>query len=181
MIAAAAAGEAIALGVAATAAVAATLSAGISAWQGLLIKRSERNRTEPLVVVYECGEPERVAGHVQLGVMITNEGVGPALNVRFGIRLHGERLPYRPRPASGQGPGDVPRAIGPGRTLPEHNRAYLLLVPVTELSEGGTVPEERAYWCVYENSFGDTWETVNAWRPDINLEIRSVRTAGVAG
>jgi hypothetical protein len=164
-------GEAIALVTASIAAVAAAISTCIAAWQGVLMKRSERNRTQPIVVAYERGDPLREGGNVVLLVSLANEGAGPAFNVRFGILLDGAERPYTPRPAGAQGPGDVPRALGPGRTLPDAGDAYRLVVTdIAGAAVGGL--ESRVYWCRYENAFGDSWETRNAWRPEEELRIR---------
>ena len=46
--------------------------------------------------------------------------------VRFGITVAGVELAYESRPAGAQGAGDVPRALGPGRTLPEGGGSYSL-------------------------------------------------------
>jgi hypothetical protein len=167
----AAVGEAIALAASVSAAVAAALAAAVAAWQGVLMKRSERNRTQPIVVVYERGEPEPGArGEWLFLVSLANEGAGPSFNVRFGISVDGVEATYTPRPAGAQGAGDVPRALGPGRTLPEGGRTYA--VRAYDVQPGRL--EKRVYWCRYENAFGDTWETRNAWQPEEELEIRAV-------
>src|SRR3954470_3350930 len=96
-------GEAIALVTAVIAAVTAAISTCIAAWQGVLMKRSERNRTQPIVVAYERGDPTREEeGDLIFAVSLANEGAGPALNVRFGITLDGVERAYTPRPAGGQ-------------------------------------------------------------------------------
>jgi hypothetical protein len=155
---------------AALAAVAAALSAGVAAWQGVLMKRSERNRTQPIVVVYERAEPKASGdGSAQFAVSLANEGAGPAFNVRFGATIGSSEAVYMPRPAGAQGAGDVPRALGPGRTLPDGGSMYLL-----SLADVRSSLDDRVYWCRYENAFGDTWETRNAWLPERELEISAI-------
>jgi hypothetical protein len=166
-------GEAIALVTAVIAAVAAGISTSLAAWQGVLMKRSERNRTQPIVVVYERHDPMREGGDVVFAVSLANEGAGPAFNIRFGITLDGVERAYKPRPAGAQHPGDVPRALGPGRTLPDGADAYPLVVPDIDASGASAALERRVYWCRYENAFGDSWETRNAWRPEEELQIRA--------
>jgi hypothetical protein len=166
-------GEAIALVTAVIAAVAAGISTSIAAWQGVLMKRSERNRTQPIVVVYEEGDPTQERGDVVFAVSLANEGAGPAFNIRFGITLDGVERAYKPRPASGKHSGDVPRALGPGRTLRDGGDPYRLVVPDLDAAGGAAVLERRVYWCRYENAFGDSWETRNAWRPEEELQIRA--------
>jgi hypothetical protein len=111
-------GATIALITAVIAAIAAAISTCIAAWQGLLMKRSEQNRTQPIVVAYERGEPVRKAADLIFAVSLANEGAGPAFNVRFGIAFDGIEQSYTAQPAGAHGYGDVPRALGPGRTLP---------------------------------------------------------------
>jgi hypothetical protein len=65
-------GEAIALVTAVIAAVAAAISACIAAWQGVLMKRSERNRTQPIVVAYERGDPRREEDDLVVAVSLAN-------------------------------------------------------------------------------------------------------------
>ena len=170
-------GEGIALAIAAVAAVAAALSTGIGAWQGVLMKRSERNRTQPIVVVYERGDPEENDGTLIFSVSLANEGAGPAFNVRFGITVAGVELAYESRPAGAQGAGDVPRALGPGRTLPEGGGSYSLAFSEPVDAKRKDALERRVFWCRYANSFGDTWETRNAWRAGEKLEIRAIPKA----
>jgi hypothetical protein len=167
-------GETLALATAVVAAVAAAISACIAAWQGVLMKRSERNRTQPIVVAYERGEPVRQGRDFVFMVSLANEGAGPALNVRFGITLDQVEHAYRARPAAAQGAGDVPRVLGPGRRLPDAADAYRLVVPQEGMS--AETVQRRFYWCRYENAFGDSWETQNAWQPDEGLHIGALST-----
>jgi hypothetical protein len=170
-------GEGIALAIASVAAVAAALSTGIGAWQGVLMKRSERNRTQPIVVVYERGDPEEHDGKLHFSVSLANEGAGPAFNVRFGIAVEDVELAYEPRPAGAEGAGDVPRALGPGRTLPEGGRSYSLAFSESAVDKREDALARRVFWCRYANAFGDTWETRNAWRAGEELEIRAIPRA----
>lgn len=168
-------GESIALITAVIAALAAAISTCIAAWQGILMKRSERNRTQPIVVAYERSDPRDQGNALVFDVSLANEGSGPAFNVSFGVTLDGVEYAYRPRPASGQATGDVPRALGPGRTLPEDTVAYPLVLSGLTVAAAGTALESRLYWCRYENAFGDGWKTRNAWQPAVELEIDPVR------
>jgi hypothetical protein len=152
------------------AAVAAALSTSIAAWQGVLMKRSERNRTQPIVVAYERGDRAPEGSDLVFAVSLANEGAGPAFNVRFGILLDGSEYAYRPLPAGAQGAGDVPRALGLGRTLPDARTA----TGFSCLALRRTAAHRRSKHAstgAYENAFGDSWETRNAWRPDEELQI----------
>jgi hypothetical protein len=168
-------GEGIALVTAVTAATAAAISAGIAAWQGLLMKRSERNRTQPIVVAYEQGEATREKGQLIFHLYLVNEGVGPALDVRFGVLLEKVEYRYIPRPAGAHGTGDVPRALGPGRRFPPGGGLYELVVPDTTRSGESLALERHVCWCRYRNAFGQRWETRNSWQPDVELEIERLR------
>jgi hypothetical protein len=167
-------GEAIALVTAVIAAVAAAISACIAAWQGVLMKQSERKRTQPIVVAYERSAPEFEDGNVVFAASLANEGAGPAFNVRLGLRFGATEQPYTPRAAGPQGPGDVPRALGPGRTLPDGGGTYRLVVPIAGIPELERQLAGRVYWCRYENAFGDSWQTENAWQPEEELHIRAI-------
>lgn len=51
-----------------------------------------------------------------------------------------------------------------------------LLLPFTEvLGLGGDPDEGRIYWCRFENSHGQTWETLNPADPTAALKIKRVR------
>jgi hypothetical protein len=164
--------EAIALVVAGTAAVAAALSTGLAAWQGFMMKASERNRTQPVVVVYERALPKPQGGdQVLLTFWVTNEGVGSAFNIRFGIAIGNRSASYVPQPSGVHGVGDVPRALAPGGRLPDGGRDYELAVPASFLGDESERPR-RVYWCRYENAFGHTWESRNPWQPEEELTIR---------
>jgi hypothetical protein len=115
----------------------------------------------------------RVDGELS-SVSLANEGAGPAFNVRFGIAVGNVEVAYVARPAGAQGAGDVPRALGPGRTLPEGAGGYSLALAEQVVEKRESALDTRVYWCRYENSFGDTWETRNAWRAEEELEIRAV-------
>jgi hypothetical protein len=166
-------GATIALVTAVIAAIAAAMSTCIAAWQSLLMKRSEQNRTQPIVVAYERDQPVRQGTDLIFAVSLANEGAGPAFNVRFGIAFDHIEEPYLAQPAGAHGYGDVPRALGPGRTLPAEAHAYTLVV--SNAAEAADSLPNRVYWCRYENAFGESWETRNAWRPDEELHVRALR------
>ena len=167
-------GEAIALVTASIAAVAAAISTGIAAWQGILMKRSERNRTQPIVVAYERGDPLREERDLVFLVSLANEGAGPAFNVRFGIMLDGRERGVHTSARRHAGSGRRAAGAGTGRTLPGSGDAYRLVVRGSAAADAGTSLESRVYWCRYENAFGDSWETRNAWRPEEELRIRAL-------
>jgi hypothetical protein len=162
--------EGIVLATAVVAALAAAISACIAAWQGHLMKRSERNRTQPIVVAYECALPRRDGNDLVFAIRLANEGAGPALNIRFGVAFAGVTCPYEPLPAGPEGAGDVPRALGPGGQLPVRRDAYALVARTQAVVEDAAL-ERRVYWCLYENAFGDGWETRNAWQANEELHI----------
>jgi hypothetical protein len=166
--------EWIVLSTATVAAIAAAVSAGIAAWQAVLMKGSERNRTQPIVVVSERGDPA-VLGQKRLIFQASNRnaGVGPALNIQFGIRIADHDYPYVSLPSGGGRIGDVPRALEAGGTGPAGDGTYQLVVGI-----GHTLAQDdmdsRTYWCRYENAFGDAWQTTNPWQADQPLDIESL-------
>ena len=82
------------------AAIAAAISTIVAAWQGVLMKRSERKRTQPIVIAYERGDPVREGGDLVFAVSLTNEGVGPAFNISFGVTVGSAECAYTPRSRS---------------------------------------------------------------------------------
>ncbi|SRR6266498_1642973 len=173
-------GEGLALVTAVLAAVAAAISTCIAAWQGVLMKSSERKRTQPIVVAYERADPTREGDDLIFAVSLANAGVGPAFNIRFGITLDGVESAYRAQPAGAHRAGDVPRALGPGRTLPPDGADPYRLVVRDAAAPGAGALEKRFYWCRYENAFGRGWETENAWQPDMELHIDPCRIGRAA-
>lgn len=138
---------------------------------------NERRRTQPIVIAHEVerrsfspdGSGWRVLSR------ITNEGAGPAFNVRFGVSYFGVRFAYR---LSGEDPtsGSRQRVVQPGCTIPPSG-AWSIEVPSEELWAGEGVPEkgEHFYWARYSNAQGKTWETRNPPDRTANLDIRRVR------
>jgi hypothetical protein len=63
--------------------------------------------------------------------------------------------------------------FGPGGALPESRGVFVLAIPAEELPPD-VVLDERFYWFRYQNTFGNTWETRNPWRPEEQLNIRLI-------
>ena len=164
--------------------VLALLAAGVNAWLGV---RSERRRTQPVVI---CHEHQRrtfassaTGGCWQVFVWLTNEGGGPAFNVRFGVEMRGVRFPFRGSRTDGD-PHRY-RVVRPGDRMPEPAaggaRSYVPIIldglETWGLVDGSkrSIDDGRRYWCRYENGHGKTWETNNPADATGDLRVRRVR------
>jgi hypothetical protein len=170
LIRASTAAEQILLATAVVAAVAAAASAVFAAFQSRMMKRNERYRTQPIVIAYATGSPEFGIDVSVFGVFLVNRGVGPAINIHFGITLGGKDFPYQPLPAGAGLDGDLPRALEQGGRFPPGGDAYQLRV-LADHSE----TKNAVYWCRYQNAFGETWETENPVEPNEPFSLRQVK------
>lgn len=174
----ASASETLALTIAVTGVVAAAVSACIAAWQGFLLKTSEVNRTQPVVIAYETEDPWMIGENPVFGVTLANEGAGTAFNLQFGVILNERRFFYEPEPARGGGEGDVPRALASGQRLPGNGDRYSFQIDRTDLPKDCPL-DQRIYWCTYENAFKRVWETQNAWLTPVTLKVKRLRAKNV--
>jgi hypothetical protein len=128
--------------------------------------RSERRRTQPVVVANAGSITSSSAGLERLSVFLTNHGTGTAYNVRFGVRLDGREF------AVGGGRG-TRYTVPAGDRLPD---AADLEVDVDVYAyvasrKGRGVYERRVFWARYENAFGQVWETANPADPFADFDI----------
>lgn len=64
--------------------------------QLFLTQANERRRTQGIVIAHEArGRRYGESGNFSVKVYVTNEGQGPAFNVRFGVSVYGVRYPFR--------------------------------------------------------------------------------------
>jgi hypothetical protein len=73
---------------------------------------------QPIVIAYATGSVKSGIAASVFDVFLVNQGVGPAINIRFGISLGGEDFTYHPLPAGAGGDGDLPRALEQGGRFP---------------------------------------------------------------
>lgn len=163
------------------AAVAAAATAGlllVSVWSLWITIRGERRRTQPLVVAHEAGERryDTDSGHQRqvLDSYLTNDGGGPAFNVRFGVEYNGIRYPYKYAQEE-RGSGSRIRVVPVSGRLPLGAAVLMIGVPWEPFALGRARDERRVYWCRYENAYGQTWETKNPVERTADLKIRRVR------
>jgi hypothetical protein len=129
--------------------------------------RSERRRTQPVVVAHATGGGSSLTS---FRVFLTNDGTGSAYNVRFGVRLDGREF------AVGGGRG-TRYAIAQGERLPAAGSVENALEVETDVTawaaspRGTGVYERRVFWARYENAFGQVWETVNPADPHADFDI----------
>lgn len=162
------AADVIALG----AALVALVGAGVAFRQAQVVIRGERWRLQPVVVVYESRAPalDRLpagADPIACEVFLVNEGPGPAFDVRFGIEVGEYRCYYKPAESHELGKGELPRVMGGGGRAPAGGASYRIGVPRSVLERF----EERAYWCTFENAYGERHATRNWWRYESGLQL----------
>ncbi len=146
--------------------------------------RTERRRTQPVVILHERRgrqlDAQRVSGDPRgwiVGVWLTNDGLGPAFNVRFGVEYHRVRIANKLENDDPDS-GNRHRVLREGERLPDDSAMLPMRIP--SLAVLGTVnkgdPDPgRVYWCRYENVTGQTWETRNPGDRSSDLEILRVR------
>ena len=160
--------------IAIVAAVVALAGAGFAYWQARTAARGEAWRRQPVVVVYESraasvNERDEVATSE---VFLVNEGPGTAFNIRFGVEIDDYYCSYAPKESNEAGKGELPRVLGSGLRAPEDDkRSYVIGF---HRSQGGSNRnlDDRAYWCEYDNAFGESWQTRNWWRFEKGLEVQ---------
>lgn len=150
----------------------------VSAFNAWLAVINERKRSQPVVISHEA-HPRRFSDHPSVtswvvGAYVTNEGVGPAFNVRFGAEFHGVRYPYKMR-AEDPDSGNVQRVIRPSEQIPPGGHWSVLIDSTRIMSGDGDPDPGRVYWARYENAQGKVWETRNPGDRSSKLDIHRVR------
>lgn len=165
------------LGLVASGAVIAGAIAGFV--QLFLTQANERRRTQGIVIAHEArGRHSGERGNFSVKSYVTNEGQGPAFNVRFGVSVYGVRYPFRLEeddPLS----GNRQRVIRALERRPNTD-GWLIGVPLLAVAGGAwkkKEPPEKAmfYWARYEDALGRTFETENPPNRSADLKIKRVR------
>lgn len=166
--------DAIQLGIGVVA-VLALLVTALNAWVAVI---SERKRTQPIVIAHEAHGRQfsSDAGFWAVGAYATNEGGGPAFNVRFGVEFRGVRYPYKLR-TEDPNTGNIQRVIRQDEQRPSGGHWSILIDSTSMWSGEGDPDPGRLYWARYENAQGHAWETRNAADRSSKLDIRRVRLA----
>jgi hypothetical protein len=154
-------------------AVLALLVTAFNAWIAVI---NERKRTQPVVIAHEA-HPRRFtrqAGFWAVGAYATNEGGGPAFNVRFGVEFHGVRYPYKLR-IEDPDSGNIQRVIRSDSQCPPDGHWPVLIDSTSMWTGEGDPDPSRVYWARYENAQGHVWETRNPANRSDKLDIRRVR------
>lgn len=147
--------------------------------QLLLTQANERRRTQGIVIAHEArGRHSGENGNFSVEAYVTNEGQGPAFNVRFGVSVYGVRYPFRLEeddPLS----GNRQRVLRALERRPGSD-GWLIGIPMIAVV-GGAWRKERPpedgmfYWARYEDALGRTYETENPPDRSADLRIRRVR------
>jgi len=155
---------------------AAAFAALAGLWQVFVSISNERKRNQPVVIAHESGGRQfgdRNNANTVLPTYLTNEGGGPAFNVRFGAEFGGVRYPWRYSDADDD--GTYQRVIRSGARMPEGAETFRVEIPWESFRAGSNSDQSRVYWCRYENAYGKTWETRNPVDRSSGLDIRRVR------
>lgn len=145
----------------------------------------------PLVYAHEWKGPvwDDEARGFEMRYYLSNEGLGPALNVEHGVQVGTREFVF------GHGGSYMFRSVQPGEFLPPLDPTLPDPVPPLHISrfvsrgdyyatgEAGPHqrPSEIIYFCRYENLFGDRWETRNSNDPTKPAEVRSLSAARRSG
>jgi hypothetical protein len=174
--------------------LAAVVLAALAYGQVKATKDASRAQLRPLVYAHEkrgvrYGPIKADAyGKDEVGVVasfsyyLSNEGLGPALNIEHGVEV-GERqhllgngeagFQYRTCQA-----GEFLPPLPPNSTHRVPAQGILLEIPNAEFWTGGldreNPPTEIVYFCRYESLFGERWETRNSSNPAKPPEIKRV-------
>lgn len=168
------------IGFIASVAVVAGTIAGIV--QIFLTQANERRRTQGIIIAHETRPCLFGDGGWKVEAAITNEGQGPAFNVRFGVSAYGVRYPFRLEEGDPLS-GNRQRVVRPQQRIPESG-GWPIPIPSLNLYGGaygqGEPPEEDLYyWARFEDVRGLTYETVNPPARSADLKIRRVRFVGL--
>jgi hypothetical protein len=157
-----------------SAAIATIVLAGLAYWQmratreqAVITKEAAARQVFPLVYAHDWRGPHPTQGEIEFRYYLTNEGLGPALNVEHGVTVDAKEYVF-----GAQETGFMFRTIQPGEYLPPRPvgssdpappAALTVRVPKSDLAGG--MPAEVIYWCRYETLFGERWETRNSSDP----------------
>jgi hypothetical protein len=152
--------------------------AAVNAWLSIV---NERKRTQPIVIAHGWHEP-RPAGNTDyfgVGVYLTNEGDGPAFNVRFGVSFEGVLYPYM-HEAEDPSAGSVQRVLRASERRPQEDDSWGVFVDASVLANsGGDRVAGCVYWARFENAQGMTWESRNPADRAARLDVRRIRVVGL--
>lgn len=142
--------------------------------QIFLTQANERRRTQGIVIAHETRSRHFAqGGGWKVEAHLTNEGQGPAFNVRLGVSLYGVRYPFRLQefdPLS----GNRQRVVRAQQRLPESG-GFPIPISSLALAGQGNKKEDPFYWARYEDALGRTYETENPPDRSADLKIRRVR------
>ena len=132
-----------------------------------------RAQVQPVIFTHAHGAPIRgpnedhdlAEDEVAFEYYLSNEGTGPALNIKHGVEVAGVDYPF----AGGMEfraarPGEFLPGLDPGATQPIPSRFIRVVLRVEALSVGWE-RIARTYWARFENVFGDQFETRNPSDP----------------
>jgi hypothetical protein len=141
-----------------------------------------RAQLQPIVFAHAHGAARRgpndeldlSEGRVAFPYYLSNEGTGPALNIKHGVEVGGIDYPFGGgmefRTARA---GEFLPPLDEGTTQPVPSRSLTVDVADHELPEGWRTLT-HSYWARYENVFGEKFETRNPNDPRQSAVFRRI-------
>ena len=158
--------------------------------QAEITKEAAARQIYPLVYAHEWKGPKWDGDEEAFAMRyyLSNEGLGPALNVEHGVRVgsvefhFGHEGPYMFRSIQ---PGEFLPPLGDEASDPVPSIPITRLITRDEYYGTGEAavhkrPQELVYWCRYENLFGDRWETLNSSNPTKRPGVRRLEVTQTA-
>ena len=146
-----------------------------------LATRADNRRNQPVVLchLFRLSTPGPAAPGWRVLVAVENGGGGPAFNVRFGIEIRGRRFAYVDRDSPSRRPSRF-RVVQPGHLESGDGKPAIYSIQVSSADvplkgTGESAWEEIVCWCTFDNSYGHTWQTLNAVDASRDLVLRRVR------
>jgi len=146
-----------------------------------------QRRVRPIVICHEQQERHLEWEHPgpdspafwAASVFLTNESASSAFNVRFGVDMSGNHIPWKHDPED-KDPSRV-NVLRPNERHPDDDAVLDVRIDDRMLwdlggSSDGGADEGRKYWAYYQGPAGDWWFTSNPYTRSGDLQIRRVRS-----
>jgi hypothetical protein len=143
----------------------------------------ETRRVRPVVICHEAQKRhilDRAARSFWVAsVYLTNEGTTSAFNVRFGIDMDGNHMPWKHNPDDEQ--ASRLNVLRTKQREPEGEALHPVYIDDRVLWAIGTEPDGdvddgRIYWAYYQGPAGDWWYTSNPHDLSADLVVKRVRS-----
>lgn len=146
----------------------------------------EKRRVRPVVICHEA-QKRHIADRTLksfwvASVYLTNEGTTSAFNVRFGIDMDGNHMPWKHNPNDEQ--ASRLNVIRPLQRAPAGEALHPVYIDdrvlwAIDTAPDGDVDDGRTYWAYYQGPAGDWWYSSNPHHRSADLVIKRVRSRQV--